>query len=60
LLARLWATEAIQSRELPEHSALARLSPDRLSESDVVRAAESGDAAASEILERLAARLAQI
>lgn len=60
LLARLWATEAIASGALPEDSALARLHPEVLDESDVAHAAESGDKAAARILERLAARLAQI
>ena len=39
---------------------MARLHPETVSEGDVTRAAESGDDAAAEILERLAARLAQI
>lgn len=60
LLARLWATEAILGGDLPAHSAMGLLHPESLNESDVARAAESGDAAAAAILERLAARLAQI
>lgn len=60
LLARQWATEAIRSGDLPPGSALARLDPTRLAARDVERAAESGDAAAAAILERLAARLARI
>lgn len=60
LLARQWATEAIRAGGLPPGSALARIDPTRLAASDVARAAESGDAAASAILERLAQRLARI
>jgi predicted NBD/HSP70 family sugar kinase len=60
LLARRWATDAIRFGDLPATSALGRLDPETLSESDVTGAAESGDAAAAEILDRLAARLAQI
>lgn len=59
-LARLWATEAILSGELPEGSALRTLHPENLSELDVARAAASGDVAANEIITRLAARLAQM
>ncbi|MCU1442861.1 MAG: hypothetical protein JWQ59_1011 [Cryobacterium sp.] len=60
LLARRWATDAIRFGGLPATSALGRLDPETLSESDVARAAESDDPAAAEILDRLAARLAQI
>ncbi|HYI33486.1 MAG TPA: ROK family protein [Glaciibacter sp.] len=60
LLARLWATDAILSGDVPAHSGLGLLDPESLDEGDVARAAESGDAAAAAILERLAARLAQI
>jgi predicted NBD/HSP70 family sugar kinase len=60
LCARRWAAEAIHSRALPEHSMLARLDPAAVHERDVTRAAEAGDAAAAAILDRLAARLAQI
>ncbi len=59
-LARLWATEAITSGTLPKGSALGALHPETLNEKDVARAAESGDQAADDILERLAERFAQI
>ncbi|MBM7503837.1 ROK family protein [Agromyces aurantiacus] len=59
LLARRWAVEAIRSG-LPEGSALGRLDPDTLDESDVGRAALAGDPVAGDLLDRLAARLARI
>lgn len=60
LCARRWAAEAIDSGTLPQYSSLARLDVTALREGDVDMAAEAGDAAAGEILDRLAARLAQI
>ena len=60
LLARQWATEAIQSGELEPGSALARLDPTRVTARDVTRVAESGDAAALAIVDRLAQRLVRI
>jgi predicted NBD/HSP70 family sugar kinase len=58
--ARRWAAEAIRSGTLPEHSALGRLDADALTEGDVARAAADEDPAAAAIMNRLAARLAQI
>lgn len=60
LCARQWAIDAIATGALPNLSLLARLDPDTLTEADVACAAEAGDPAAAAILERLAARLAQI
>jgi predicted NBD/HSP70 family sugar kinase len=60
LSARQWAGEAIQSGTLPRQSALAALSPDTLTASDIHHAAELGDVAAVAILDRLAARLARV
>jgi predicted NBD/HSP70 family sugar kinase len=60
LLARRWATEAIRSGDLPAGSALGRLHPETLTESDVAHAADSGDQAAAEIITSLALRLARI
>lgn len=60
LLARRWAAEAIHEGRLSPDSALAGLDPDALDESDVVRAAESGDDVAIDIIERLGAVLARI
>jgi predicted NBD/HSP70 family sugar kinase len=60
LLARLWATKAIESGSLPRESLLARLDPHTLSERDVADAATAGDPAAVDIVERLATRLARI
>jgi predicted NBD/HSP70 family sugar kinase len=60
LLARLWATKAIESGSLPRESLLARLDPGMLREHDVAGAATSGDPAAVDIIERLAKRLARI
>ncbi|MET1004519.1 MAG: ROK family protein [Propionibacteriaceae bacterium] len=60
LCARRWATEAIQSGDLPAHSILNSLNPGTLHEVDVARASDDGDPAAAEILDRLAARLAKI
>lgn len=60
LCARLWAGEAIDSGTLPKDSALAALDPLKLTEREVAMAAESGDAAASAILDRLAKRLARV
>lgn len=60
LCARRWATEAIESGRLPERSPLALVDPAALREADVTLAAEAGDPVAAEIIERLAARLAQI
>jgi predicted NBD/HSP70 family sugar kinase len=60
LLARLWATKAIESGTLPRESLLGRLDPHTLRESDVAEAATAGDPAAVDIIERLATRLARI
>ncbi len=60
LLCRTWAIEVIRSGSLPGDSPLGRLDPETLTESDVERAAESGDQAAIAILDRLADRLAVI
>jgi predicted NBD/HSP70 family sugar kinase len=60
LLARRWATKAIESGSLPRESLLARLDPRTLRESDVAQAATDGDPAAMDIIERLAMRLARI
>ncbi|MGR0220812.1 ROK family protein [Agromyces sp. ZXT2-6] len=59
LLARRWAVDAIRSG-LPADSALGRLDPQSLDESDVHGAASAGDPAAVDIVDRLAARLARI
>jgi predicted NBD/HSP70 family sugar kinase len=60
LLARLWATKAIESGTLPRESLLGRLDPSSLREGDVAQAATAGDPAAVDIIERLASRLARI
>jgi predicted NBD/HSP70 family sugar kinase len=60
LMARQWAGQAIRSGGLPPDSVLARLHPENLTEREVTDAAALGDGAASEILERLAERLARI
>jgi predicted NBD/HSP70 family sugar kinase len=60
LCARQWATEAIQSGDLPPDSALGSLHPETLAAGDIHLAAASGDVAAAAILDRLAARLAQV
>jgi predicted NBD/HSP70 family sugar kinase len=60
LCARRWAAEAIRSGSLPALSLLGRLDADTLTEADVARAAGSDDPAAAAIMDRLAARLAQI
>ncbi len=60
MVARQWALEAIATGEIGEGGALARIAVGTLTESDVARAAQAGDAVAREILDRLAARLARI
>lgn len=60
LLARRWATTAIESGDLPRESLLGRLDPSTLREGDVADAATAGDPAAVNIVERLATRLARI
>ena len=60
LLARVWATKAIESGSLPRESLLGRLDPGTLREHDVAQAATAGDPAAVDIIERLASRLARI
>jgi predicted NBD/HSP70 family sugar kinase len=60
LLARRWATAAIESGALPPESLLGRLDPRALRERDVAEAADAGDPAAVDIVERLALRLARI
>jgi predicted NBD/HSP70 family sugar kinase len=59
LLARRWAIEAIHAG-LPADSGLGRLDPETLDEAAVGRAAAGGDAVATDIVDRLAARLARI
>jgi predicted NBD/HSP70 family sugar kinase len=60
LCARRWAGEAIRSGSLPELSPLGQLDADTVTEADVARAAGGDDPAAAAIMNRLAARLAQI
>jgi predicted NBD/HSP70 family sugar kinase len=60
LLARLWATKVIESGSLPPESLLRRLDPRTLREEHVAGAADAGDPAAVDIIERLAKRLARI
>ena len=59
LLARRWAVEAIAAG-LPDDSALGRLDPTTLDEVAVAAAADAGDPAAVDIVDRLAERLALI
>ena len=59
LLARQWAVDAIAAG-LPDGSVLGRLDPTTLDEVAVAAAADAGDPAAVEIVDRLAARLARI
>jgi predicted NBD/HSP70 family sugar kinase len=60
LLARRWATDAIESGALSRESLLGRLDPRTLREGEVADAATQGDPAAVAIIERLARRLARI
>jgi predicted NBD/HSP70 family sugar kinase len=60
LCARQWATDAIQSGKLPPESILGSLRPETLTAGDIHLAAARGDVAAAAILDRLAARLAQV
>ncbi|MGR0319542.1 ROK family protein [Agromyces sp. ZXT2-3] len=59
LLARRWAVEAIRAG-LPAGSALGRVDPATLVESDIGDAAGAGDTVAVAIIDRLADRLARI
>ena len=59
-LAREWALEARASGKLPSTSALMKLAEDEVTAMAVFQLAEKGDPTASEILGRLAERLARI